>query len=280
MGTEEADLLLAQQYLPNSALISVNRLLIIEWLLPTDRRTGEELLQWAEHQRPNWARLIQCNNKAEVFAALAEVQAETAIRAGSYVPIVHFETHGSEDGLQGVGPDGTEFLRWEELNTPLQALNAATKCNLVIFFAACEGYAGVKTFNQGPCAPAVAIVGPSAQVNPGELLRITKEFYRRLIDDSPDMTDMVESATRESDECLIEYEPFSYLAFESCVQMLREKLNSDLPLIGVLSSSSSEGRRLAAAHVQQIWDTMFLIDKHPENEARFGVNWADVVESL
>lgn len=276
MSLDDSSRDLARKHLPNSAHIRCNSLCIVEWLFDDDQRTGQDLQAWAETKRSGWSRLYTCNGKSDVLEALSSVKS-VAIEKG-ISPIIHFETHGSSDGLEGRGNLGPETLRWAELNEPLQKLNAATNCNLLIFIAACDGFAGIKAFGKGPYAPAAALAGPTAVVSSGELLGITKEFYRQLMLNEPALTTMVENATRESYGCSIEYEPFALLAFESCVQAIRRKIQG--------KDSSKFGcehfdlDKLDPRVIQQVWNTMFLIDNCPANSSRFGVDWSAVIAEI
>jgi hypothetical protein len=63
---------------------------------------------------------------------------------------------------------------------------------LVVVVAACVGFAAIQALSQGPRAPAVALVGPDADVAPSNLLWGAKEFYRRI--DMKEIVDRIENA--------------------------------------------------------------------------------------
>lgn len=258
---------------PKMGLITTTNLWIIEWLLAQDRRTGKLLHDWIEERRSGWAAYSPCSSKAEVLAALEQV-IQRAQRT-NIVPILHLEAHGGEDGLVGPnGAGGIERLRWDELTEFLQKLNLATRCNLLVFVGACTGFAGIKAFNRGPRAPAVALVGPSSSVEEANLIWATKEFCRRYMDPSPNLTDITASASREAGATNFELEPFAMLAFESMIQLLIHDLHP-----GEWAQRIEKNRGKGPA-LQSLWDQLFMIDLWPENRQRFGVDMAAVVDAL
>ncbi|MGD9576771.1 MAG: hypothetical protein AB7Y74_00815 [Syntrophorhabdus sp.] len=189
--------------------------------------------------------------------------------------MLHLEAHGSEAGL--TGPNGTgdkEFLSWDELTDPLQRLNLATQCNLLVFVAACNGFAGIKAFYRGPRAPAVALVGPDSIVAEANLLWGTKEFYRRYMDESPRLTEIVGSASREAGTVEFEKEPFALLAFES---MIKAFIHGVPPRQWM---QRLERIRARIPELQLRWNELFMIDLWPANQERFGLDITAVVESL
>lgn len=279
---------------PVQAEIRTSNVWVIEWLPATDRQTGLELHAWMKERRDGWSVYIPCRSKSEVLAAIAK--ATERARGSSMAPVLHLEAHGCDRGL--VGPDGhggSELLTWDELTDPLQELNLATRCNLVVFVAACTGFAGIQAFWRGPRAPAVALVGPDELVMPGDLLRGTKEFYRRWHDASPTLANIAESASREMVGVVFEVEPFVVLAYEAVLKNLiestrpaerirrKEKLRQRLLAETCLSPSEIERRlelpskSLPYRELQIMWDKMFMIDLYEDNRMRFGVDWNAIV---
>lgn len=258
---------------PRLVRIATTNLWIIEWLSDQDRPTGRILYEWIETRRSCWAAYSPCNSKAEVLAALERVTQR--VKRDGIVPILHLEAHGDEDGLVGPnGAGGVERLQWNELTEPLQRLNLATRCNLLVFVVACIGFAGIKVFNKGPRAPAVALVGPSSSVEEARLIWATKEFYRRYMDPNPSLTDITESASREAGTTILEPEPFAMLAFESMIELLIHDLRP-----GEWAQRVEENRKRISV-LQLMWDRLFMIDLWPENRQKFGVNMDAVVDAL
>jgi hypothetical protein len=282
---------------PKQAVIKSTNIWIIEWLPKDDSHTGRLLHEWMERQRPRWSYYCECSHKLEVLSAIN--RATDLATKHNMIPVLHFESHGNKTGLVGPADKGDmELLTWDELNKPLQMLNLATHCNLVVFVAACIGFAGIKAFTRGPLAPAVALVGPNAQIQTRSLLYGTKEFYRRMMDENPRLEEMAVNASRESGNAFFDWEPFAVLAYDAFAEQIIfsrresqksvriERIRKWMYEENKWSSEEIEHRlsfispSLEATSTQKIWDTMFMIDKYPENRERFGVNWFEVLEMV
>lgn len=278
---------------PAVARLHTTNIWMIEWLSGGERRTGEELHDWMEQQRPGWSIYNRCTSKEEVIRSI-ERAAYTTLQ-NDMVPVLHIEAHGDSIGIAPSRDGQAELLRWEELTLPLQQLNVATNCNLIVVVAACLGFAAIQALTQGPRAPAVALVGTDATVNESDLLLGTKEFYRRFKDEKPRLIDIVESASGEMRGTDFEIEPFVMLAYEASIeQLLRESRPAERQarmerlrkrMYQETSFSAKEiERRLSelpeiplSGHLQHIWDHLFMIDLDSKNEERFGLNWAEIV---
>ncbi len=271
---------------------------IIEWLpdRKDDPRTGLQLHEWMETIRPKWSAYKRCRTKLEVIAAI-ERAAELAQDSG-FVPILHLEAHGSKSGLSG--PDdvgGQDLLPWEDLVDPLQHLNSATRCNLVVVVAACIGFAGIGAFRRGPRAPAVALVGPDASVFPRDLLSGTKELYRRLRDNDANLQRSAESASQQAGKVRFEPGPFVTLFYEAfvegvIVEMRPRETQLHIERIAAMARESSQYSsakiddyaaklpQIRPTILQKIWDDMFMIDLYPENKDRFGLDLHAIAKQI
>jgi hypothetical protein len=282
---------------PATADIRVTNVWILEWLFPGDCKTGKLLHDWMEDRRPGWSTPSVCKSKIDLLAAIDRVT-ELAQKS-KMVPVLHIEAHGGKDGLEGPNSTGgSDLLDWDELSLPLQQLNLATGCNLVVFVAACTGFAAIQTFYRGFRAPALALVGPDRTLNDSDLLQGAKEFYRRWIAGCPKLDDMVDSASLEIQPVVFGLEPFAVLAFEAVGKWLIKSVRSDEQhlrkenmrrrLQGLSKFTETEiEQRLSlyspvphAPYLQDKWDKLFMIDLYPGNEERFGVDMAAVLEMV
>lgn len=297
LTVDERELIESLPAPPKSALIQASNVLIIEWLPADDRHTGRELHDWIEQRRKGWSAYFPCQSKRELIAAIrnaAEYTQESGLK-----PVLHIEAHGNEDGLAGPNENGgAEYLLWEELTGSLQRLNLATQCNLMIVVAACIGFAGILALSRGPRAPAIALVGPNDVVNAGDLLQGAKEFYRRLLDPSPGLTKVVESASRELGTVAFEYEPFAIMAYDAQVERLirslrpieqdkrRDRLRKRMHEETNFSIPEIEARlaqmplMLPWEDLQRMWDEMFMIDLYAENKEKFGLDWKAIARQV
>lgn len=282
---------------PELAEIRTSNIWIVEWLSSGETQTGRLLHDWMKQRRQGWSVHFSCGSMKEVLAAIAKAT-EQAKRSELH-PVLHLESHGGHMGLEGPsGHGGSELLTWDELVRPLQDLNLATRCNLVVVVAACTGFAAIQALCCGPRAPAVALVGPDAPVNPMNLLWGAKEFYRRWLDEKPRLAEIAESASREAGTVSFEWEPFAVLAYDALIeslirsmrpderfkrtQRLRERLLKEYGL----AESEVEARMtgmpalLPWQSLQQIWDEMFMIDIEPANRNRFGLDLRIIVDRI
>lgn len=279
---------------PTIAEVRTTNVWIIEWLSPNEQPTGRQLHEWIEDRRTGWSVYHHCINKAQVIQAIE--RATVLSQQSGMVPVLHLEAHGGDDGLAPDNTGRSELLTWEELTDPLQQLNLATQCNLVVVVAACTGFAGIQAFRRGPRAPAVALVGPDASVTPGNLLSGAKEFYRRWMDENPKLGDIASSASQEAGTVAFEWEPFAILAYEALVETviksarpaerLRQKERIRKRLVETGLPSSEIEHRFAQSKpdswkvLQQIWDQLFMIDLYPGNQKRFGIDMKAIVARI
>lgn len=282
---------------PAIALIRATNIWIIEWLPSNEKHTGQILYDWMKERRSGWSAYCSCKSKAELINAIERATIRT--QQSEMVPVLHLEAHGDRDNEGLIGPDNNgnlELLTWDELTVPLQQLNLATRCNLVVVVAACTGFAGIKALTGGPRAPAVAIVGPDATVLPSNLLWGTKEFYRCWMGNNSKLSDIAESASRETGMADFEYEPFVSIAYNALIKRLIISMRPDeqrrqvdrmrqfMLAYGKFSVTEIEHRLShcppipSPIELQKMWDEMFMIDLFPENRERFGIDMNEIVK--
>jgi hypothetical protein len=297
LSQNEAELFESLPKPPSFADIQPTNVWIVEWLLPDDQPTGRLLYEWMNHQRPGWAEYFSCKNKMEVIQAIKRAEFKT--QNSEMIPVLHLESHGCEAGLEGSdGSGGREQLTWEELTEPLQQLNLVTRCNLLVFVAACIGFAGIQTFCRGPRVAAVALIGPDDSIMPKNLLEGTKEFYRRWMDGNPALDGIAEDASREAGAVGFEPEPSVILVYESWITSLiksirpaeyncrKERLRQCMFAKNSWSAPEIESRLADLPplplweELQQIWDEMFMIDLYPNNRERFGIDMKTIRETI
>jgi hypothetical protein len=276
---------------PPRAEIRTTNVWIIEWLFPDDQKTGKLLHDWMQERRPGWSAYSSCRSEADVIEAIE--RATVRARQSGMIPVLHIEAHGDEVGLGGPHTGGSAgLITWDELADPLQRLNLMTRCNLGVFVAACTGFAAIMTFTRGPRAPAAWLVGPDDTVTQADLLRGTKEFYRRWIDKVPRLSDIAASASLETEPVALEPESFALIAFESLAQCLIISMHPNhlyhhidhigryIQGAGVIERTNADLSSISIAMFQQSWDKLFMIDLYPENRQRFGVDMSTVIKMV
>jgi hypothetical protein len=157
-----------------------SRIYVVESLRPGDRRTGTELYQdtlvpatW----QFSWLSLrrFQPVNRADLFRCLKDIAIEC--RKDNAGPLLHFEAHGSEVGLE---LSSGETVCWADLWRPLAELNAMCRLNLFVVVSACCGASVFKTIVPTEPAPFWGLLGPRETIGPDELLQGFRTFYKHL----------------------------------------------------------------------------------------------------
>gem|GEM_PF-2692904 len=96
-------------------------------------------------------------------------------------PILHFECHGSANG-DGLFLANGEKMPWTELAPILANLNFLTKFNLQVFLAACNAFYFIEEMSAIQPSPVYAVIAPSDEVNPGEVMSGPRIYYRTLFE--------------------------------------------------------------------------------------------------
>lgn len=262
-NSEEQGLIDSMPSLLSRTRASVSNVWIVEWLREGDQPTGQKLHGWMQGRRAGWSHLDVCRSRAEVMDSIARAASRAA--ASSMRLVLHIETHGGELGIEGQDGQGSvETISWDELRPCLVQLNRATGCNLLVFMAACTGFAGIGSLVGSDRAPALALIGSAAPLMDVQLLRGSKEFYRRLIAADSTLHEMAEAASIEAgDDVHFEPEVYPVLAREA--------------LIDMVMSRAKRGDPVGEEVSQQLWDQAMMIDLEPSNRDRFGLDVRKIV---
>jgi hypothetical protein len=116
--------------------------------------------------------------RAEIFKTLTEIYDNEA-RLG-LVPILHFECHGDASGIQL--RDGTTIY-WTELAQRFRAFNIASRFNLLVVLACCDGIHQIQVLTIHDMCPFSAVVGCEGKIYTSELLNGYERFYEILVND-------------------------------------------------------------------------------------------------
>jgi hypothetical protein len=169
---------------PGSELSRVGRIWVLESLGDDDRHTGIAIREhlrdlFIAWENPPEVTYRDIASGAALFAALEEVRADVE-RTGRY-PILDIECHGFDDH-SGVALRDGSGATWAELKPHLQAINLASRFNLVLIMACCSGgYFSIEERLHEP-ATFLAYLGPTTEVDAGELERALKAFFTALFD--------------------------------------------------------------------------------------------------
>ncbi len=121
---------------------------------------------------------LEALSAAEMLGYLDDLRAD--IETTSRNAIVQIECHGSDDATGLILADGS-YLGWDELKPKLEAINIASRFNLVLVLGCCYGgYFGQTTRLQERAAFCVYL-GPNSSLSAGMLYDGLRAFYIGLL---------------------------------------------------------------------------------------------------
>lgn len=273
-----------------------NKISVIQSLGENEHHTGTKLhedikLHNIIHDRGLEIELLETKSKSD-FIHVFETLTNEAQNKG-VIPVVHIESHGSED-TEGLILSSGEFLDWNELKIHAVNLNIATKNNLLIVLAACHGANFAKKLVPSDRAPCWGLAGPTKAVSSDSILRSFSSFYQEILK-SGSGGKAVKKLNENCQEGDIEYyfitaETFFTLTYQNYITYLccdneytkraksmRKKLKKEkilpLPSVGSLKRLFKNSQE----HFFEKYRTkFFMYDLYPENTERFTVNYEDI----
>ncbi|MGP5564868.1 hypothetical protein [Vreelandella alkaliphila] len=274
-----------------------NKLWVIESLPSGELRTGKNLFdnqldKAKQVQQDLVVEFAEPITKSELFDVLEKIRNEAL--SGIY-PMIHFECHGCEDGL---GTASGEMVEWDEIRETLIEINRATKLNLMIVIAACNGAHLIKVSTKLDAAPFWAIIGPEVEVTAGHIQDNFGRFYESFFSDldGDKAIGILNEGAEHQDRAyhfLSAAGLFSraYRAYykSHCVgKKKKERIehlvseamkNSDVKRRGVAWARQQVKKGLASEgqHFDKLRERFFFIADLPENDARFPLSKDDIV---
>ena len=116
----------------------------------------------------------------ELWAYLDLIESECV---AGWKPIIHLEGHANKFGFElrrGVEAP-YPVVPWAKLVDRLRLINIASRFNLGVFVAACEGIEALRPMTIKKAAPYMFLVGPHVQVSAGVLKAAVERFYNVII---------------------------------------------------------------------------------------------------
>ncbi|MDR6539491.1 hypothetical protein [Variovorax soli] len=161
------------------------RIVIVQSLGPEDHlKSGRELFDYLnpliqDRGIPVDLEIQECESASQFRDIARELQNQ--VLAGGPVPVLHVETHGSDDQSGLVFSDSSQ-LNWDEFSNLTRSLNEATQFNLLVIVAACFGaHFLLSQFKLREPSPFWGFIAPSHLTNGAELLGSFRQFYRTLL---------------------------------------------------------------------------------------------------
>jgi hypothetical protein len=158
--------------------IYFNKIYIIQSLREGDRLTGQELFDDIISRRTSSSMVAEIKNIASKADLVAYFRFIYQSVNGNLLPFIHFETHGFKDGLV---LSGGEEISWKELVPYFRQINIATKNNLFISVAACQGGNIQFCVKITEPSPFRGFIGPMEEVGEYDILNSYSEFFNVLL---------------------------------------------------------------------------------------------------
>lgn len=136
---------------------------------------------------------LSISSRQQLLSSLYDIKndiltgTDKILSGGAKYPILHFDIHGSEKGLQLSNGD---FIGWEEFASKCREINESTKNNLVIVLAVCQGYQSIVNIRIDSLTPYYALIGPEKIVYEKDIERLFPDFYLELFKNN-NLTDSI-----------------------------------------------------------------------------------------
>jgi hypothetical protein len=272
-------------------------IVIIQSIPPGENRTGTkihedlDILNVAYDRNLN-LKFFEVHTKIEFFELLTAIKNEAQTRGNK--PVLHIETHGSSD-KKGLVLSSNDYVSWVELKPFLIDINVATRNNLLVFMAACNGAHLTEIVDLTDRSPCWGLAGPTKSVLPNNLLRSFYEFYKELLSsgsggkavralNSNSNNDEMEYSFTNS-EMFFEKVYLNYIkkyctksSLETRAKSMYKKLKKDD--MGTKQSVGQLKRMLKRTqedYFNKYKNQFFMIDLYPENNQRFTVEYKRII---
>jgi hypothetical protein len=273
--------------------VRFNAIYVLESLRDGDPKTGQSLFDEIvfPHTRTLEGVEAECwrvRNEKELRARLREIERRT--RSEGRRPIVHFETHGFDRGLELADGD---LVAWTSLIPELIAINEASRMNLLVVAMLCRGWTLMYSLTSSDRAALLMLIAPPDSMTHAAILSATKRFYEAVVA-RLDLTDGLQEMNEHApyDEWPIK-PGLSEILF---CRMFRSHLEGLTPEI----VSDEENRRVAdtarkrdldltrtavlrqavrrdlldhRARYNRLRRRFLMLDLYPENEEKFGLTY-------
>ena len=266
---------------------SFDRVVIVQSLEPHEVQTGVALSEYVigllqEYGYDIRVDLVRCSCALE-FKEILQCLVEEATRSGA-VPLLDVECHG--DPKEGLIFENGSSMSWADVAAALLPLNRATRFNLLAIFSACFGAYFLQQMGVVKPAPCWCMVAPTESVDPGEVMRGIRAFYRPLIEAQNMDAAIFAVATSplenggwfcELAERWYETLIVSYIKNHCTEDVVRQRakiLFRKLKKSGVTSFGVGSIIRTLKAHnrgllVRSYFESYFMLNSIPENRERF-----------
>lgn len=167
--------------MPPNYSYRIDTVVVIESLREEDELTGSSLyrdiivpLSGIHNLKHELYSPASSSNFLEVLGHLGA----SAVKHGNS-PILHIEMHGTQDGLETAGD--RKLTSWAQIKPALLEINRASKLNLTITLAACNGESMHRCMQITERAPFRLMIGTPGRPWSGTIERGFRAFYAELL---------------------------------------------------------------------------------------------------
>ncbi len=275
-----------------------SKVTIIQSLQEGDSPTGRDLYEEIDNANSFYTRgltieFLNISEKSQLFSLLSRL--ETEAKKGLY-PLIHIETHGSEDKTGLILSSG-DYVSWKELKEPLTKINIASELNLLIILAACYGGYLASIIDPTDRAPCWGLIGPDDSVGSDFILKSFSEFYRTLLEKNDDGSIAIMKLIEKTAGTKVKYGIIRATDFfvrtykryyeEACSDAAIQKRASDLhakqkTMINgyrykTIDQITQELKEMQPHFFEQNKTHFFMYDIFPKNITRFNVRFEDLL---
>lgn len=267
---------------------------VIESLGEEDERTGTKLvhgtLTSAAERNGTLVELYEPRSARDLMAVLNTV-ARICTKYGR-APIIHFEAHGSSEGISVGGRRG-ELVPWQSLSPTLTQINISSRMNVLLVAAMCHGIHMADILRPMDRSPAFGMVAPPSSVQELDLLDAMRLFYHQLLNRSGEV-DLALTALRSEgrgDFRFLSAELWMCQVFREAIKpdrnetheqrvarLLEESYTDTIPIV---TESMQRRARISdelgdeEAYFHRLRARFLMLDLFPENADRFAFTYTD-----
>jgi hypothetical protein len=275
-----------------------NTIAIIQSIPQGELRTGARLREDLEilnvaHDHDLSIKLFDVDKKDEFVKTLKSLT--DGAKQKGLLPVVHIESHGSSD-QKGLVLASGDFVSWRELKPLLIELNIATRNNLLVFLAACNGAHLIEVVDLTDRSPCWGLAGPEQTTSSADLLKSFGEFYKVLLSSgSGDKAITAMNSVNDFNKTkyiFMNAEAFFKKVYKSYMKnecnnsalQVRARRMRKLSLSFGATKKPSVGmmkrllKRSQEDYFNKYKNQYFMIDLFPENSRRFTVDYKSVVD--
>jgi hypothetical protein len=118
--------------------------------------------------------LKKLSTRDEVFGFFKSLGTSSGVN-----PILHFECHGDEKGIQFADDS---YVTWLEIKPCFQKINEACGCNLFITLASCNGANLISSVQPGERSPFCGMIGVIDRLSVDNAQKSFAAFYSKLVE--------------------------------------------------------------------------------------------------